>query len=190
MRRAQGVPLTQPGRIQQLGEALGGNTTCEVLELCETGLTDGALQQLAAVLAVPSRCPKLRALDLRGNPGIGQVGETVAQGLSRLRAGLEVRMGEGLDATRQGFVHDKQVVIGLTSWSMEELRVPDTRDDVYCPKEVSGEGERVVLTRGFQGPNGTKYKCELATFEMYHQTGNLVLLELHGGADEDAGVVV
>ena len=37
---------------------------------------------------------------------------------------------------------------------------------------------RLELTKGFQGPNGVKYRCEHATFELYNSTGNMVLLTL------------
>ena len=37
---------------------------------------------------------------------------------------------------------------------------------------------RLELTKGFQGPNGVKYRCDHATFELYNCTGNLVLLTL------------
>jgi hypothetical protein len=187
----KGVALTwKPEWIGQLGSALASNETCKTLELTECGLTDGALQQLAASLAVPSRCPKLQKLDLRGNPALTQVGETVAQGLRGLRPGLEVLLGDGLDATREGFVHDKKLVPGLTSWSFESLKVPGTQNDLYCPAEISGDGPKVQLKRGFQGANGTKYKCDLAAFEMYHQTGNLVLISLASDEKESEGVVV
>ncbi len=181
--------LQQPEWVGQVAEALVENTTCKTLVLSECGLTDGALQQLAATLAVPTRCPNLRRLDLRGNPALTPVGETVAQGLARLRTGLEVAMGDGLDAKREGFAHDKQVIVGLTAWTFDELKVPGSQNDLYCPIEISGEGkERIEMKRGFQGPNGTKYKCDLATFEVYHQTGNVVLLSL--ASEEKPGIEV
>lgn len=190
----RGVQLTlKPEWVGQLGEALKANDTCATLCLAECGLTDGALQLLAATLFVPSRCPKLRVLDLRDNPALTKVGETVAQGLARMRPGLDVRLGEGLDIAAEGFVHDKQLVEKLTAWPFHTLAVPGGgMQDAYCPEEISGKGKpRIELKRGFQGPNGTKYRCDLAIFEMYHSTGNLVLLELLGEAKpESEGVVV
>ena len=69
-------------------------------------------------------------------------------------------------------------------------RVEGTQQDYYCPREISGDGERIVLTRGFQGTNGTKYRCDLATFEMYHSTGNMVLITLASEENAKEGVVV
>jgi len=175
-----GVQLTREAEwLKQLCEALSTNETCTALDLSESGLTDAAFQQLAAVLALPTRCKKLRKLNLRGNPQLTQAGETMAQGLCRLRSGLELELGEGLGGGRDGFVHDKSLVEGLSAWPAHELKVSETEQrTLYCPREISGDGERIVLTQGFQGPNGTKYRCDLATFELYHQTGNLVLLKL------------
>ena len=55
---------------------------------------------MAASLAVPSRCPKLKKLNLSGNPELSKMGETVAVGLTKLRKGLELvlddnRVGDG-----------------------------------------------------------------------------------------------
>lgn len=188
----QGVQLTRKAEwMPQVCEALVANDTCTLLNLSNTGLDDKALQQLAVVLAVPSRCPKLRTIDLRGNPGLTAVGETVAQGLCRLRPTLEdVLLGKEFDKMSTSFVHDKKLVPGLTAWNPDELRVEGTQQDYYCPREISGDGERIVLTRGFQGTNGTKYRCDLATFEMYHSTGNMVLITLASEENAKEGVVV
>lgn len=187
----KGVQLTRkPEWIQQLGEALSTNTTLTSLDLSESGLTDTSIQQLSAVLAVPTRCPKLRRLDLRGNPGITAVGETISGGLSRLRKGLEVALGEGMDASTASFVHTKELIEGLTAWNPEDLKVPDTHNELYCPKEIAGDDVQLMLTKGYQGTNGTKYRCELATFELYHQTGNLVLISLASAAADKPGVIV
>ena len=48
--------LRKPEWLPQLADALAKNTTCTELDLSNTGLTDVAVQQLAAALAVPSRC--------------------------------------------------------------------------------------------------------------------------------------
>ena len=192
----QGVQLTRKVEwMPQLCEALVPNDTCTLLNLSNTGLDDKALQQLAVVLAVPTRCPKLRTIDLRGNPGLTAVGETVAQGLCRLRPMLEdVLLGKEFDKMSTTFVHDKKLVPGLTAWNPDNLRVEGTQQDYYCPTEIQGDlsggAERIVLTKGFQGTNGTKYRCELATFELYHSTGNLVLITLASEEHAKEGVVV
>ena len=192
--------LRKPEWLPQLADALAKNTTCTELDLSNTGLTDVAVQQLAAALAVPSRCPKLTKLNLTANPQIGKMGETVVRGLSRLRTGLELVLGEGLDPKADGFVHDKMLCPGLSAWTCEELKPPGGGQfDFWCPVEVekaAGEaavkqaradaepegridGERLKLKRGFQGPNGTKFYTCFATFEHFHSTGNMVLMTLN-----------
>ena len=52
----------------------------------------------------------------------------------------------------------------------------------------TADGERLMLTKGFQGPNGTKYRTTFATFEHFHGTGNMVLQTLKFADAE--GVVV
>jgi hypothetical protein len=188
--------MRKPEWLKQMADAVAANTACTSLDLSHSGLTDLALQQLAATLAVPSRCPKLRKLNLSGNPQISKLGETVASGLSKLRAGLEVIMDDGLDAAAEGFLHDKQLVPGKSSWNCDELKPEGGGQfDFYCPEEVieaagaaavadaraeagTADGERLKLTRGFQGPNGTKFKTTFATFEHIHATGNMVLMTL------------
>lgn len=193
--------------LPRLAEALSKNTTCTELDLSSTGLTDEAVQQLAASLAVPSRCPKLRRLNLSGNPSMSKMGETVVCGLCRLRVGLELTLDDRLDPKAEGFVHDKELVPGRTSWPCDDINVPDGgMHAFYCPEEVvkaatpaavtaaraeaeTKDGERLRLTRGFQGPNGTKYRCGFATFEHIHATGNMVLMTLES-AEGDEGIVV
>lgn len=201
--------LRSPDWVPQMIAALIANTVVTELDLSQTGLTDVALQHLAAALAVPSRCPKLRRLNLSGNASLSKMGETVARGLCKLRAGLELTLDEGLDAQAEGFVHDKQLVAGLTAWNTEDLKISGaSMQDFYCPEDVvkavgeaavaearaeagTPDGERLRLTRGFQGPNGTKYKTTFATFEHFHSTGNIVLMTLQGASKSDAeGVVV
>jgi len=184
---------SDPERIKRLAEALKDNTTCTALDLSESGLTDSALQQLAATLAVASRLPKLKKLILGpGNPGLGNVGQTVAQGLCHLRPGLELSFGEGAAPKVSGFVHQKELVEGITAWWNGDIAVVGENQCFYCPDEVLAYagvkpgGERLRLTKGFQGPNGTKYRCDHATFELYSATGNMVLLTLK----KNEGVVV
>ena len=192
--------------LPRMLEAIAANTVVTELDLSSCGLTDTALQQLAVKLAVPSRCPKLKKLDISGNPEITKMGETVANGLTRLRAGLELTMGEGLDASTSGFVHDKQLVPGRSSWYIEELKPEGGGQfDFFCPKpvlEAAGEaavaearaaagtadGEPLRLTRGFQGPHGTKYRTTFATFEHYHSTGNMVLITFKDPKEEGVEV--
>ena len=118
-----------------------------------------------------------------------------------------------LDANAEGFVHDKQLVAKLTAWPCDDLKPEGGGQfDFYLPEEVAraaGEAavaaakadtgtaanERLKLTRGFQGPNGTKYKSDttdnpFATFEHFHQTGNIVLQTLPCLDASAEGVVV
>ena len=141
----------QPDWAVQLAAALGENTTCKELDLSRTGFTDAGVQQLATALVIGSRCPQLRQLNLRGN-SLTAMGETMLQGLQKLRPSLEISIGE--EPLAEGFVHEKQLVEGRSAWPAETLKVPDTQYDYYCPEAVAGEGEKIVLTRGFQGPNG------------------------------------
>ena len=194
--------------VPRMLEALADNTTCTELDLCNTGLTDVALQKMAVTLAAPSKCAKLKKLDLSRNPALSKMGETIARGLCTMRKGMELVLDDGLDPNAEGFVHDKQLVDGLTSWYGPDLKPEGGgMHDFFCPEEVckaAGEaavakakldadipdGERLKLKRGFQGPNGTKFYVEFATFEFYHSTGNMVLLTLTREGDEEPGVVV
>lgn len=183
----KGCQLTRDkGWMKQLLDALVTNTTCTELDLSESTLTDGALQQLAATLAVPSRMPKLKKLCIGGNPQLSKMGETVAQGLCKLRAGLELSLGDGVEAAIDGFVCEKQLVEGKSSWWNGDLKT-DQHNEFWCPEEVMAavgrSGEKKELRRAAQTSNGVKYRLEiddeiLAKFEIYNSTGNLVLLEL------------
>lgn len=172
-----------PAWMKQLIEALATNTTCTCLDLSNTMLNDSAVQMLCASLAVPSKCPKLKKLRLGGNPQVGNVGQTVAQGLAHLRKGLELDFGEGAEPAVSGFVHQKELVEGVTSWWNGDIAVEGQNRCFYCPKEVLAHAgvdpeTKLELTQGFQGPNGVKYRCDYATFEIYNCTGNMVLLKL------------
>ena len=186
----KGVELSRkPDWIKMLCDALNTNDTLTSLDLSESGLTDAELQKLAITLTVASRCPKLRRLNLRGNPGVSVAGETMAQGLCKMRKDFEVIIGPEFDHKASSFGCDKKLVEGLSAWPAEVLKVPDGGNhDFYCPTEIAGEGERIQLERGFQGTNGTKYWCDLAEFQLYHQTGNFVLIKLKG--DKSEGVEV
>lgn len=185
-----GVPMG--GRIEWVVElcvALEANTQCRRLSLADAHVTDGCLQKLVIALASASCAPQLATLDLRSNP-ISFVGETMAQGLRKLRPGLHVLLGK-LDgpptAEIDGFACDKMLVEGLTAWDPGPLKLSD--GDLRCPTEIAGEAE-VVLKKGFSGSNGTKYSCELAEFEMGHATGSLVLKRLCKAASALEGTLV
>ena len=176
-----------PDWVPDLAKALAENTTCTCLDLSNATMNDTALQKLVVGLAVPSRCPKLKKLCLAGNPDITKTGETMARGLCKLRPGLELSLDEGLDPNAEGFVCQAQLVEGRTAWWNGDLAVEGETNAFWCPDEVMKHaglktfaegGERIKLERGFQGPNGHKYSCEHAKFELYHQTGSLVLLSL------------
>ena len=115
-----------------------------------------------------------------------------------LRPQLEVALGDGMDASRSGFVHQKLLVEGLTAWPAHALQAPSGGSDLLCPPEIAGDGVQLVMTKGFSGTNGTKYVCDLAEFEVLHGTGNLVLkrlepearLRLAARLSEPEGVVV
>ena len=176
----KGCQLTRrPDWMPQLCEALTVNDTVTALDLSDSGLNDGALQQLAIALCVPSRCPKLRKLNLSGNAGLSVAGETMAQGLCRLRKDFEVVIGPGFDHTAATFGCDKQLVENLSAWPCDTLKVPNGGpQDFLCPSQIAGEGVQLELKRGFQGTNGTKYTCDLAEFSLGHNTGNMVLVKL------------
>jgi len=187
----KGVELCRnPEWMKQLCEALGENTTVTELDLSGTGMTDAAVQQLAILLCNVSKAPQLTKLNLSDNP-LSPMSETVLNGLGRLRSQLHVVLGQA-GPLADGFVCQKQLIEGLSAWPADDLKVPDTQADFYCPLEISGEGnERIKLEKGFSGSNGTKWKCDLATFEQYNQTGNFVLLELTANkADPNNGVLV
>ena len=148
-----GVELCRrPEWVGMLIEALCGNTTCKELDLTGTGLDDGAVQRIAVALFDKSKCPQLVKLHLGGN-GLTPVGETILQGLRKLRPSLDASVGDAPLA--DGFVHEKQLVVGKTAWRAESLKVDGAQNEFWCPEEVTKGGERVKLTRGFQGPNGT-----------------------------------
>jgi hypothetical protein len=169
-----------PEWVGELLEALAANTRCTALDLSGTGLTDAALQRL--VVAMSTGCaPQLKTIDVREND-FSLAGETMAQGLSRLRPALKLVLGDDDQPKVDGFVHDKTIIEGLTAWPAEELEMPDSRPgagNLRCPVEISGPGKPVPLKKGFQGSNGTKYTCELADFELGHGTGNMVLITLN-----------
>jgi len=169
----KGVELTRnPTWTKQLSDTLAKNNTVQQLDLSGTGITDTALQPLVAVLACGAS-PQLSVLLLRDNQ-LSMVGETMVQGLRRMRPALTVHVG---DETVEGFVHEKLLVEGLTAWPADTLTVPGG-SDLRCPAEVLGSDAVVLLAKGFSGTNGTKYTCEDAEFLMTHGTTNLVLVRL------------
>ena len=186
----------RPEWAAQLAAAVGANATCTTLDLSGAGVTDAVLQALVAALATGG-CAKLRRLELGGNP-LTLSAETMAQGLRLLRPQLEVALGDGMDASRSGFVHQKLLVEGLTAWPAHALQAPSGGSDLLCPPEIAGDGVQLVMKKGFSGTNGTKYTCDLAEFEVLHGTGNLVLkrlepearLRLAARLSEPEGVVV
>jgi len=185
-----GVELSrQPEWVGQVGATLAENTTCKELDLSSTGITDAGVQQLAIALCNTAKCPQLKLLNLCDNP-LSPMAETVLSGLRRLRPNLNVSLGEA--PLFDGFVHQKKILEGLSAWAADDLQVPGTQgQSLYCPEEIAGAGVKLELKRGFQGANGTKFKCDLAVFELYNATGNLVLLELlNKKEDADAGTLV
>ena len=169
----KGVELSRkPTWMKLLSDTLATNDTIKQLDLSGTGITDAALQPLVAALACGA-CPQLSVLLLRDNQ-LSMVGETMVQGLRRMRPALMVHVG---DETIEGFVHEKLLVEGLTAWPADTLSVPDSTD-LRCPAEVLGTDAVVLLSKGFSGTNGTKYTCEDAEFLMTLGTPNLVLVRL------------
>eukprot|EP00966_Prymnesium_polylepis_P154440 3565752-Prymnesium_polylepis.2 len=117
-------------------------------------MTDAAVQQLAILLCNVSKAPQLTKLNLSDNP-LSPMSETVLNGLGRLRSQLHVVLGQA-GPLADGFVCQKQLIEGLSAWPADDLKVPDTQADFYCPLEISGEGnERIKLEKGFSGSNGT-----------------------------------
>lgn len=173
-----GVPFgTRTAWTAELCEALAANTTVLRLNLTNTHLGDATLQKLVVTLASGACAPQLKALDLRSNP-FSLAGETMAQGLRKLRPKVEVLLGEvgGAPAAEiDGFVHDKMLVEGLTAWGAEMLKTPE--GGFNCPPEVAGE-KPAHLDKGFSGANGTKYTCEHGEFQLIHTTGSMVLKKL------------
>ena len=169
----KGVELSRkPTWMKLLSDTLATNDTIKQLDLSGTGITDAALQPLVAALACGA-CPQLSVLLLRDNQ-LSMVGETMVQGLRRMRPALTVHVG---DETIEGFVHEKLLVEGLTAWPADTLSVPGS-SDLRCPAEVLGTDAVVLLSKGFSGTNGTKYTCEDAEFLMTLGTPNLVLVRL------------
>ena len=167
--------------VHQLCHALQQNDTCKQLSLKNANIDDSAVQVIVVALAAGA-AKILTTLDLRQN-AFSLAGETMLQGLSKLRNDLHciVHDDGGKSSVHDGFVHDKMLVEGLTVWPAESLRV-EGNQDLICPPDVSAPGDVVVLKKGFQGTNGTKYTCEDAEFELSHVTGNLVLKRLELGA--------
>ena len=98
-------------------------------------------------MAVAGAAQQLTLIDVRDNP-FTLAGETVAQGLERLRPQLRLELGkEG--STADGFVHNKTLVEGLTAWPAEALAI-DGGNDLRCPSEITGSDEIVPLKKGFQ----------------------------------------
>ena len=169
----KGVELTRnPAWMKQLCETLVKNTTVKQLDLSGTGIHDTALQTLVAALACGAS-PQLSELRLQDNQ-LSMAGETMVQGLRRMRPALTVRIG---DKAVEGFVHEKLLVEGLTSWPCASLTIEGS-SDLRCPAEVLGSDEVVLLKKGFSGTNGTKYTCDDAEFIQTHGTTNLVLKRL------------
>lgn len=50
------------------------------------------------------------------------------------------------------------IVAGLSAWAAGDLASTSNPNDLTCPREISG-GELIVLKKGFQGTNGTRYWC-------------------------------
>ena len=169
----KGVELCRkPEWMKLLCDTLAANDTVKQLDLSGTGITDTGLQPLVAALACGA-CPQLSVLLLRNNP-LSMAGETMVQGLRRMRPALTVHIG---DETVEGFVHEKLLVEGLTAWPVESLSVEGS-SDLRCPAEIVGSDAVVLLSKGFSGTNGIKYTCEDAEFLQTLGTPNLVLVRL------------
>ena len=85
----KGVELCRkPEWMKLLSDTLATNDTIKQLDLSGTGITDTGLQPLVAALACGA-CPQLSVLLLRNNP-LSMVGETMVQGLRRMRPALSV----------------------------------------------------------------------------------------------------
>lgn len=110
-------------------------------------------------------------------PDVSPLVETVMQGLCKLRPGLQVEWAEGqpLDKSNEGFVHDKKLVEGMTSWNCNDLKVSEMSQDYRCP--IPGCDE--ILDKGYQGAGGIRYKCACGKFMFHYNTGNIVLQELY-----------
>lgn len=160
--------------LNLLLDALAKNTTCSELDLSNSGLTDASIQRIAVRL-FSGAANQLTLIDMRNN-GFTLAGETVAQGLERLRPKVCIELGNDAPLI-DGFVHDKMLIEGLTAWPAETLTI-DGGSDFCCPREIVGSDDIVPLKKGFQGANGTKFTCEHATFELGHGTGNMVLKRL------------
>ena len=120
----KGVELSRkPTWMKLLSDTLATNDTIKQLDLSGTGITDASLQPLVAALACGA-CPQLSVLLLRDNQ-LSMVGETMVQGLRRMRPALTVHVG---DETIEGFVHEKLLVEGLTAWPADTLSVPESTD--------------------------------------------------------------
>lgn len=163
----------KPAWSKQLAETLSKNDKVTELDLTGAAVTDATLTSLVPLLACGG-CPQLRTLQLADNQ-LSMAGETMVQGLRRMRPALTINLGsEGAE----GFVHQKLLVEGLTSWPAESLAIEPGSNELRCPPEIVGSDEVVMLKKGFSGTNGVRFTCDDAEFEMMHSTSNLVLKRL------------
>ena len=150
----------KPERAQQLCTAMRTNDKTTTLDLADAGLEDAVLQQLVAALATGA-LPALKRLDLRQNPALTPVADTLLHGLRRLRPAIQVVLsgtdgGEAAlsDAT-DAFACSRELIEGLSAWPLHELVIREGSNDLRCPicKVATLKAGRVTS-------GGNQHRCE------------------------------
>lgn len=151
---------SHPERVQKLCGAMRDNAVAQTLDLRDAGLTDDALQHVVAALAAGAM-PALSRLDLRDNPGLTTVADTLMHGLRRLRPKVVVvLMGadgaeSALATDTDAFACSRELIEGLTSWPTHELVEAQGTNNLRCPVCKSATLKQGRITSG-----GNQHRCE------------------------------
>jgi hypothetical protein len=150
----------RPERTQHLCDVMRTNTKTTTLDLADSGLGDTPLQQMVAVL-VTGGMPALVRLDLRRNPALSPVADTLLHGLRRLRPAIQVVLsgadgGEAaLSEATDTFACSRELIEGLSAWPLHELVIREGSNDLRCPicKVATLKAGRVTS-------GGNQHRCE------------------------------
>lgn len=150
----------KPERVQQLCTAMRSNDKTTTLDLADAGLEDAQLQQIVAVL-VTGGLPALVRLDLRRNPALTPVADTLLHGLRRLRPAVKVVLSgaDGAEASltdaTDTFACSRKLIEGLTAWPLHELVIREGSNDLRCPI-----CQVATLKAGRVTSGGNQHRCE------------------------------